>query len=110
MVVLRGRDVDDADRRDLERYHKYCNGVRVALGMDIVELERGDPRMRMAAADRFNENVAGHSWQEIQLCAVVSPDLSRRDDCRLTDDYQCLARLAQQAMESIPIQLPPKDD
>jgi hypothetical protein len=82
-----------------DELRKYCRLVHAALEIDEADFK--DPARRDAAAVRFFEPIANHSYREIMMCAKTRLDLSRHDACLEAKDYACLAQLAQQSANSV---------
>jgi hypothetical protein len=78
---------------------KYCRLVHAALEIDEADFK--DPGRRDAAAIRFFEPIANHSYREIMMCAKNRPDLSPHDACLEAKDYDCLAQLAKKSAEEV---------
>lgn len=83
-----------------KKFDDYCRMVKAAVDLDTVELT--EPQFQQKASDRFGESVTGHSYQEITMCATRAVDFSKRDECWLNHDYQCLANIAKAAEDALP--------
>jgi hypothetical protein len=87
-------------RSKIEKFDERCKYIRVALDSDVKDF--ADPATREAALRRFSGPSAGHSYDEITMCAATKVDLSKHDSCLLSSDFACMAELARQARDSIP--------
>lgn len=86
-----------------EKLDDYCGMVNAAMRIDVREL--GMPQYQEEAANRFARQIPPHStphhsYQEIELCSDMMPNLDRNDMCRFRHDYKCLEELARSAFES----------
>ena len=76
-----------------------CHFVRVSIESDASHLK--DPAQQAAAAARFLEPVAGHSYAEVKMCLSHPVDLTGHSKCQLARDFGCLAAMAENAARSI---------
>lgn len=90
----------------VDKYDGYCRMVRIAIEMDRDDLL--NLREQDAAARRFSgEEIAQHSVDEIELCAVdYKVDRAKRTQCWHANDYACLSAMAADIVKAIPRNLP----
>lgn len=90
----------DASGAKLRKFESYCAFTRMSLQFDAWDLRNSAKRAK--AALRFHEsNEAGHRSDDIAMCSSVKIDTEVHTACLLANDFDCLAKLADQAAEGI---------
>lgn len=93
-------EIHAGNSTELRRLHDHCQVTSAAFDMDARDLSSGDPKRQVEAADRMIGTAVHHSWDDVVLCAQTPPVTSSVDQCWITKDFDCLAKIAREASAS----------
>lgn len=94
-IVIAMQVRDDHRAASVEKIHRLCLGVKIAMEDDARAFESGDPKKQEVALDRFYEGDSiYHSAQGILYC--IEPEkVPSVGMCILNKNYKCLADIAE---------------